>query len=374
MDAFQYNKYNEREFVKQLIADSVIIAYGFITAIDFDNVTVTLAVSDRGTAERVRCTFMNIGSELFSLSMKPVEGMRVLVMSPNKAAEGMYESYTQLNLNQGRDYILTGSPAIYSSQFAFCIPVMKSTTQAISSLIIDSSALTAEVKQELLITLFSTVEVDLKGDTNIEFHEDTEHFRGWYGNLSETFGMIEGIGGTEKEGDYEYEETYGKFSSVKKNYESGFTAVIGKAYEKPFLVDKGALIDSSAPVTLTFGKEAPAVLTASAPITVNMGAGVPVTLNFGDSVVTVAVDSSTGLNITLSGSAPVQIVADAGMVKLGNTAGTLKAVLDQIADLFTNMTTIGPNVVPGAPYTAAATPATALAATNLKALIDSIFN
>lgn len=357
LDAFDRNKYNEEDYVKRIIANSSIIGYGFITAVDFDSVVVTPTVSDKTMSEKVRSTFMNLGSELFSISLKPAIGMRVLILAPNKAAEGMFESYQQLNLNEGRDYILTNTPAIYSSQFTFCIPFMKYNSQAVNSLIIDSELITAEIKHELFADLLGDVTLEMKGDSIIRLQEFTNHEKHCHGNVEETFGMVEGVAGVEKEGDYVYKETYGKFSSVEKNYESGFTATIGKAYEKPFLEDKGELLDASAPVTINLGSQAP----------LNLSTGAPVTLLFGESAVTVTMDSDNGVNIALTGAAKINISAEGGKFAISNSTGSLKDLIDKVADLFTNLTTIGGNVVPGVPYAAASTPATVALAAELKA-------
>ena len=173
--------------------------------------------------------------------------------------------------------------------------------------------------------------------------------------MEQAFGMVQGAEGTEKSGIYVYKDTYGKYSSVIKSYESGVNVTIGKAYEKPFLTDKGALLDSSAPVTI------------------NLGTKAPVTLTFGESAVVVKASTTNGIDIDLTGSLPVNITAATGKLSFKNNAGSLKDVLDKIADLFTNMTTIGPNVVPAVPYTAAASPATTALALELKALAASIF-
>lgn len=353
MDSFEQNKYNSVKFIEAVLSNTTIVSYGFITAIDFDSVVVSPAVSD-GRMEKIRCVFMNLGDPVLTVNRKPTLQMTVLVLSPNKAAEGMYEPYEQLNMNEGRDCILTGSPAVYSSQYAICIPITNSIFQALNSITIDSTLITAEIKTEIMASLYGAVELDLFEDTSIELHEGTEHFRGCYGNMEQTFGMVQGIGGAEKEGDYIYKETYGKFSSVEKNYESGAVITVGKAYEKPFLDNKGALVDSSAPVTI------------------ELGTGAPVTLTFGDSAMTVTADAENGLDIVLTGALKVSLTADAGKFSIANTSGSLKAIMDKIADLFTNMTTIGPNVVPGAPYTAAATPATATLAAEIKTLVAGL--
>lgn len=363
MTSFNNNKFNLVKFVEIFLSNSTIISYGFITAIDYDNVVVTPAVTDKVSVEKIRCTFMNLGDEIFAVNRNPVLGMRVLVLSPNKAAEGMFESYNQLKAEQGQAYIATGSPAVYSSQFAFCIPIMKSTSRSLNSLVIDSNLLSLELKTEIMALLENDIEIDLKGNSSIELHEDTEHFRGCYGNMEETFGMVEGTNGTEKPGTYVYKEIYGKFSSVEKNYESGLKVTVGKAYEKPFLENKGNLVDASAPVTLVFGAQSP----------INLNAGAPLTLTFGESVVTITADSENGLDISLTGATKATISAETGKLSFSNSTGSLKDILDKIADLFTNMTTIGPNVVPGTPYTAAATPATAALAAELKTLVAGIF-
>jgi len=323
MDAFEYNKYKEEDFVNAILAASVIVSYGHISAIDIDTVTVTLAVSDRGKAEKATCVFMNLGNGEFALQLKPALNMRVIVFSPNKAAAGMYESYEQLKQEQGKDFILTGSPAIYSSQFAVCFPLVKATAHALSALIVDSGNMSLELNHDLIADINNAVEIDINNGTAIEFQECTEHSRDYFGKLTETFGMLEGIGGAEKAGTYEYEETYGKYSSVIKNYESGFKAVIGKSYEKPFLTNKGALTDSSAPVTI------------------DLGTGAPVTLTFGASAMTVKMDSSNGLDIALTGSTKVNITAAAGKLKFANSTGSLKDVLNKIADLCATINTTG---------------------------------
>ena len=371
MSTFEYNKYNSAKFIELIISKMTIVSYGFITAIDFDSVIVTQAISDTGRGDKIRCTFMNLGDDIFSVLRKPYIGMRVLVMSPNKAAEGMFESLAQLQADEGRNYILTGSPAAYSSQFAMCIPITKAGSQIISTLLIENELLSAEIKQELMVEFKEAVELDFKGNTSIELHEGTDHFRGCYGNMEETFGMVQGIEGAEKSGDYVYKTTFGKYSSVEKNYESGLNVTVGKAYEKPFLTEKGALVDSSAPVTIELGAQAPVTTNFGAPVSLNHGA--PLTLTFGESTMTITADSENGLDIALTGTTKVNISAETGKFSFNNTTGSLKDILDKIADLFTNMTTIGPNVVSGAPYTAGATPATAALATELKTLVAGLF-
>jgi len=324
MDAFERNKFNEETFTKFILANSTIVSYGFISAIDFDSVTVTLTVSDKKAAEKVTCLFMNLGNEQFSTTLKPALNMRVLVFGMNKAASGMYDTAAQITAKQGRDFIFNNSPAIFSSQYAICIPILRSNIQSLSSLIIDSEALVAEIKHDVLASLSETLELDLYGDTNIELHEGTEHFRGYYGNLEETFGMVQGASGAEKPGTYVYKETYGKYSSVEKNYESGMTAVIGKAYAKPFLDDPGAISD-----------------VASAPVVINLGTGAPVTLTFGDSKLIIKADTTDGFSIVMKDALKVNIMADSGKVKIGNTSTTLKLVLDKIADLCASINTIG---------------------------------
>ena len=354
MNNFEQSKFNITAFIQQLISGRVIVSYGFITDVNPDFVTVTAAVSASVTPSKIKCVYMNLGNELFSVNSEPEIGTRVLVLSPDKAAEGMYESYEQILENEGRSFILTGAMSSYSSQFAMCIPIMEASSVAVNRLMVNDELLSLILSTEVSALIDNHVEVDLTGNSSIELHEGTEHFRGCYGNMEQTFGMVQGIGGTEKEGDYTYKETYGKFSSVEKNYESGAKVTVGKAYETPFLDSKGALVDSSAPVT------------------VELGSGAPVTLTFGDSVMTIKADSENGLDIALTGATKVSISAAAGKFSFSNSSGSLKDILDKVADLFTNMTTIGPNVVPGAPYTAGATPATAALAVELKTLVSLI--
>jgi hypothetical protein len=370
MDAFERNKFNQSSFIEYSLSKMTIISYGFISAIDFNTVIVTATVSDTGIAKKIRCVFMNSGDSIFAVCRKPVIGMSVLVLSPNKAAEGMYETSAQLIKDKKQEFIVTGKPAVFSSQLALCIPVVKANFQSLNNLVINNTNLTLEIKNELFAELTNSIEIDLKGDSSIELHEGTEHFRGCYGNMEETFGMVEGISGTEKEGDYIYKKTYGKFSSVEKNYESGAKITVGKAYEKPFLADKGALLDSSAPVTMEFGAGAPVTLSFGAPVALQNNA--PLTLTFGESVLVITADAENGLDIALTGSTKVNISAAAGKFSFSNSTGSLKDILDKVADLFTNMTTIGPNVVPGAPYTAGATPATAALAAELKTLVAGL--
>jgi len=373
MDAFDRNKYNELAYVQSILSNAVIVSYGFITAIEFDSVIVTLSVSGSLTAERAKCTFMNLGSELFNINLKPAVGMRVIVLSPNKSAPGMFDSIEQISINEGQDYILTGSPAVYSTQNSICIPMVKASVQAMNALIVDNGTISAEVKLSLIARIQSSVEIDLLSDSNIELHPGTKHFRGCYGDMEQTFGFLQGIGGAEKPGTYVYKETYGKFSSVEKNYESGAVINVGKTFEKPFLENKGAAVDSVAPVTLVFGKNAPVNFTASAPVTLNLSDTTPVTLNFGGTAVSIKVDKTTGLDIKVTGSAPVKIMAATGLVKLGNSVDTLKGILEGLADLIDGLTTIGPNVVPGAPYTAATSPAAKALIVTLKSKIGTIF-
>jgi hypothetical protein len=323
MSAFNRNKYNPAKFVELVLSNTSIVSYGFITAIDYDTVVVTPAVSNKASAEKIRCTFMNLGEDLFAVIRKPAIGMRVMVFSPAKAASGMYESYKQLSENESRDYIFVSSPAVYSSQFAFCLPAMKATAQALSSIIVDSDIISVEIKHEIAALLDQNIELDFMGDTHIELHEGSKHFRGYYGDLEETFGMQEGASGTEKPGTYVYKKTYGKHSSVEKNYESGIKTVIGKAYEKPFLENKGALVDSSAPVTI------------------ELGASAPVTLKFGDNIVVIKADTETGLDIALTGATKVNITAESGKFNFSNANGSLKDILDMVADLCSQINTIG---------------------------------
>ena len=362
MDAFERNKFNEESFIKYVLGNSMIVSYGFISSIDFDTVTVTTLVSDKKYADKITCVFMNLGNDQFSIALEPAVNMRVVVLSPNKGAVGMYETEAQITKEQGRNFISASAPAVYSSQFCFCIPLLRSTVQSLSSLIINNDALIGEIKHEMIMTLFEAMELDIMGDSNIELHEGTKHFRGCYGDMEQTFGMVEGTNGTEKPGTYVYKEIYGKFSSVEKNYESGLKVTVGKAYEKPFLENKGNLVDASAPVTLELGTAAP----------VNGNFGAPVTLIFGESVMTITADAENGLDISLTGNTKVNITAATGKFSIKNSTGSLKDVLDKVADLFTNMTTIGPNVVPAVPYTAAATPATVALATELKTLVASL--
>jgi hypothetical protein len=373
MDAFEINKFNESSFTKFFLSNSSIVSYGFISGIDFDTVTVTLVVSDRVSPEKVTCVFMNLGNEQFALKLKPEINMRVLVLSPNKAAEGMYDSLVQMRSKQGKDFISTGSPAVFSAQFCVCIPILKTNVSSISSLIIDDLSLSVEIKHDMIASLEKSVALDLWDDTSIELHEGTDHFRGCYGNMEQTFGVVQGAEGAEKPGNYIFKETFGKFSSVEKNYESGLDIIVGKAYEKPFLDNKGALTDSSAPVTINLGANAPVTLTASAAITLNMAAGIPVTLTFGDSAVEIKADSTGGLDISLTGSAPVKIVAETGKIKVANSSTTLKLVLDKIADLCAGISVTGVGVAPGAPLIVNITPTVAAQFTSeLKTLISGL--
>lgn len=370
MDAFERRKYSEAAFFKLMLSNSVIVSYGIITAVDLDTVEVTLSVSSKNFADKVSCTFMQLGNEQFSLSFKPEINMRVVVFSPHKGATGMFDSSVQLKAKTGKNFISTGAPVIYSSQQAFCFPLMKATSSALSSLLVDNNILTLEVAHSLISSINGDINLLINKDTVIEFNEGTKHVKNCEGNLEETFGMVQGISGTEKEGDYIYKKTYGKFSSVEKNYESGAKITVGKAYEKPFLADKGALLDSSAPVTMEFGASAPATLSFGAPVALQNNA--PLTLTFGESVLVITADAENGLDIALTGSTKVNISAAAGKFSFSNSTGSLKDILDKVADLFTNMTTIGPNVVPGSPYTAGATPATAALATELKTLVAGL--
>lgn len=370
MDAFEKRKYSEAAFFKLMLSNSVIVSYGTVTAIDLDNVEVTLSVSSKNFAEKISCVFMQLGNEQFSLSFRPEISMRVIVFSPHKGAPGMYSSFEQLKSKTGKNFISTGSPAIYSSQQSFCFPLMESTSSALSSLLVDNNVLTLEIAHSLITSINGSVNLFVSKDTVIELNEGTNHTRNYEGNMEETFGMVQGISGTEKEGDYIYKKTYGKFSSVEKNYESGAKITVGKAYEKPFLADKGALLDSSAPVTMEFGASAPVTLSFGAPVALQNNA--PLTLTFGESVLVITADAENGLDIALTGSTKVNISAAAGKFSFSNNTGSLKDILDKVADLFTNMTTIGPNVVSGAPYTAGATPATAALATELKTLVAGL--
>lgn len=349
MNAFEKNKYSPNEFVKVALANFTIVSYGFITTIDFDSVIVTPVVTDKNSADKIRCTFMTLGDETFSVIRKPVLGMRVLVLSPNKAAEGMYESYQQITVNNGTDHISTGAPAIYSARFAFCVPLMKGTSSALNSFIIDDDLLSAEIKTELMALIKGDMELDFKGNTSIELHEGTENFRGCYGNMEEFFGMVQGANGVEKEGTYVYKETYGKYSSVEKNYESGAKITVGKAYAKPFLENKGELGDVEGPVTI------------------ELGASAPVTLTFGESQLTINADTEAGFSIALKGALKATITAESGLIKIGNTTGTLAAILNELFTALTSLATVG------GPTSQTIAPQTVAAIEQVKAKVASIF-
>lgn len=323
MDAFERRKYSEAAFFKLMLSNSVIVSYGTITAIDLENVEVTLAVNNKNFADKINCTFMQLGNQQFSLSFRPEIGTQVVVFSPHKGDPEMYSSSAQIKSKTGKNFINTSSPTIYSTQQAFCFPLMKATSSSLSSLLIDNDVLTLEVAHSLVTSINGNVSLLINKDTVIELNEGTKHTRNYEGNLEQTFGMVQGIGGAEKPGTYVYRETYGKHSSVEKNYESGIKTVIGKAYEKPFLDDKGALIDSSAPVTIEMGTKA------------------PVTLVFGESAVTITADSENGLDIALTGAMKVNITAETGKLSFGNSTGTLKEVLDLIADIGASIATVG---------------------------------
>lgn len=354
MDAFELRKYSEAAFFKMMLSNSVIVSYGTITAIDLDCVEVTLSVSSTNFADKISCTFMQLGNELFSLSFKPKIGTRVVVFSPHKGAPEMYDSSAQLKAKTGKNFISTGSPAVYSSQQAFCFPMIKSTSSSLSSLLVDNNIITLEIAHSLVTSINGAVSLIINEDTAIEFNEGTQHIRNCEGDMDESFGMIQGADGVEKEGTYTYKETYGKYSSVEKNYESGAKITVGKAYETPFLADKGELVDTAGPVVI------------------ELSAAAPVTLTFGDSQVTIKADTEAGLDIALKGALKINVTAETGKFTLSNGTTSLKAVLDKIADLFSNITTIGPNVVPGAPYAAASDPATLALATELKTLIAGL--
>lgn len=349
MNNFEQSKFNITSFIQQLISGRLIVSYGFITDISPDFVTVTAAVSDSTLPLKIRCTYMNLGNELFSIHREPEIGTRVLVLSPNKAADGMYKNYEQILEDEGRSFILTGALSSYSSQFAMCIPIMEVSSLAKNRLMVDDELLSLFLTTEFSALIDNHVEVDLTGNSSIELHEGTEHFRGCYGNMEQTFGMVQGIGGTEKEGDYTYKETYGKFSSVEKNYESGAKVTVGKAYETPFLDSKGILGDSSAPVTI------------------DLGAGAPVTLTFGESIMTIKADTTAGIDIAVTGALPVKIIADAGLLKFGNSIGSLASVLNELFDALGSLGTVG------GPTQQTVNPATVAAIEAVRAKVITIF-
>jgi hypothetical protein len=354
MDAFELRKYSEAAFFKLMLSNSVIVSYGTITAIDLDSVEVTLSVSSKNFADKISCTFMQLGNELFSLSFKPKIGTRVVVFSPHKGAPEMYDSSAQLKAKTGKNFITSGSPAVYSSQLAFCFPMVKSTSSALSSLLIDNNIMTLEVAHSLVTSINGDINLVINKNTTVEFNEGTQHIKNCEGNMEESFGMVQGANGIEKAGTYVYKETYGKHSSVEKNYESGAKITVGKAYETPFLEDKGELGDVAGPVTIELGTAA------------------PVTLTFGDSQITIKADTEAGLDIALKGALKINLTAETGKFTISNSASSLKDVLDKIADLFTNLTTVGPNVVVGVPYAAASDPATVALAAELKTLIAGL--
>lgn len=323
MNNFEQSKFNITSFIQQLISGRLIVSYGFITDISPDFVTVTAAVSDSTLPLKIRCTYMNLGNELFSIHREPEIGTRVLVLSPNKAADGMYKNYEQILEDEGRSFILTGALSSYSSQFAMCIPIMEVSSLAKNRLMVDDELLSLFLTTEFSALIDNHVEADLTGNSSIELHEGTEHFRGCYGNMEQTFGMVQGIGGTEKEGDFVYKETYGKFSSVEKNYESGLKVTVGKAYETPFLDSKGALSDVAAPVTI------------------DLGADSPVTITFGESEITIKADTTAGIDISVKGTQKVNIVAETGLIKVGNSIGTLALIFNDLITALSSLVTIG---------------------------------
>ena len=77
MDAFEKSKYSEAAFFKLMLSNSVIVSYGTITAIDLDSVEVALSVSNKNFAEKINCTFMQLGNEQFSLSFRPEIGISI---------------------------------------------------------------------------------------------------------------------------------------------------------------------------------------------------------------------------------------------------------------------------------------------------------
>ena len=191
MDAFERRKYSESAFFKLMLSNSVIVSYGNITAIDLDSVEVTLSVSNKTFADKINCVFMQLGNEQFALSFRPEIGMRVIVFSPHKGAPGMFDSSAQLKAKTGKNFISTTSPTLYSSQQSFCFPLIKATTSALSSLLIDNNILTLELAHSLISSVNGNINLLINKDTVIEFNEGTKHIKNCEGSLEENIGYYE---------------------------------------------------------------------------------------------------------------------------------------------------------------------------------------
>lgn len=350
MNAFEDNKYNSTDAINSILAEATIVSYGYISAIDFDSVIVTQTVSDIGTGEKIRCKFMVLGDDVFALQRTPSTGMRVAVFSANKSADGMFDTAEQLESDEGQGFIVTGSPANYSAQYAFCFPVRQYDEGADNTIEIEDDIIAIDFDSEVIAALNGDVDIDFNSNTNIEFHEGTENFIGHYGNLEEAYGYTQGVDGAEKEGPFTRKITHGKNCSVEQSYEKGFDLKVGKAFPTPFADDPGTEEDvEGAPVTGTFG------------------ANSPMTLTFGDNVITISIDPASGFSVALTGSASVNLTAATGKLKIGNDMGSLKDVLEQIIDAVASLTTEG-----GATAQAASAATQALCNTTIKPLVGNI--
>jgi len=317
-DAFELNKYNAADLIILMLREALIVSYGFIDAIDIDSVSVTLTVSNKSTANRVRCKFMNLGNESFAINQQPKVGMRVVVFAPQMGADRMFEASNQIATSDGRNYIFTENPATYSSQFAFCVPFAPDLLGAINSISIEEEGIALDIAQQVIAEYSSAVFIDYENETNIEYHAG-EHFRGFYGTKwEELFGVQEGINGTELEGEYEFISTFGRWSKVLKNYESGLEMTIGKAHPTPFAEDKGELEDTNAPVNITIGSLAPLLVKTNSAIDITVDA---------------SENAEANITINLKGSAKFSIVAEDGKFEFKNGESSLKDIFLAIADL-----------------------------------------
>jgi hypothetical protein len=381
MDAFELNKYNPIDFVKVILSETLIVGYGYITEIDFDSVIVTLSVTDKSFAEKVRCVFMSFGDEKFSFVTRPEIGMRVVTLSPVKIEKRGFNSYRETELSERRSYIFNENPISYSSQLALCFPMIKAQEHSKTSLVFDQTGVLLNSEENFLNMFRQEFITHFMGNSLFVFHENTMTTIDIQGSIKKTFGMIEGQNGNEAEGEYVYQSTFGRYSKIKTEIEGSLDVVIGKRYEFPFKENKGNLIDSSAPVTVLLSSSAPVTMQTDSPVTLSFGENSklslnhnsPVEISFGDSVVKIAVDKDYGLNIELKGSNKVQVTAENGKLKMGNTQGTLKTILDKIADLCSTIQTTGVTPPEGSPITLSLDPSLVTKFSNeLKNLIAEI--
>jgi hypothetical protein len=329
MDAWERNKYSFVDLITKLIGQQLIVSFGKIASINSDTVQVALAVNTKPKPEILTCVYLNFGSSFFAINLEPQVGASVIIFTPQKGAETMFNNAVQT---------ITDSPVTYSTAYAFCIPFTLETYSLANSLSINSKGIFLDVTQNFLAGFSAAAMLNFEADTAINYTGGA-HTRSFYGSRwEEMLGMEEGIEGAEfeieideediEEDKYIYEliTTYGTWSKLFRNYQSGAIVTVGKAYTTPYAEDKGELIDTKAPVTVTIG--------GLAPITVDTTSKIELTIDASE-------NEEANVIINLKGGAKFSINAADGTFDFSNSKTSLKDILLKISELYQGIITIG---------------------------------